>query len=212
MHRTYYEREIFHKFENPARGNIYKQVLSIPKESWTMMGLRNRAGVCPPIRARCRHLRRHLDGSTWRQALHQVWRQLEDDFLDRVVIFGPEFGRNWRGPIPVAGSTPIQRPAMRATIDLAAHLSNRILQNSGIPPTPPPPPPPPPAPPPPRPPALPPVPLRTGRSPPPPRVRLGQAYRYESSFFEIRSGGDAVFNMALDGITVDPDVRDERDP
>ena len=110
MHRTYYEREIFHKFENPARGNIYKQVLSIPKESWTMMGLRNRAGVCPPIRARCRHLRRHSDGSTWRQALHQVWRQLEDDFLDRVVIFGPEFGRNWRGPIPVAGSTPIQRP------------------------------------------------------------------------------------------------------
>ena len=75
-----------------------------------MMGLRNRAGVCPPIRARCRHLRRHSDGSTWRQALHQVWRQLEDDFLDRVVIFGPEFGRNWRGPIPVAGSTPIQRP------------------------------------------------------------------------------------------------------
>ena len=71
---------------------------------------------------------------------------------------------------------------MRATIDLAAHLSNRILQNSGIPP------------------------------PPPPRLRLGQAYRYESSFFEIRSGGDAVFNMALDGITVDPDVRDERDP
>lgn len=179
MHRTYYEREIFHKFENPARGNIYKQVLSIPKESWTMMGLRNRAGVCPPIRARCRHLRRHLDGSTWRQALHQVWRQLEDDFLDRVVIFGPEFGRNWRGPIPVAGSTPIQRPQCVRPL-----IWPPILATGSF---------------------------RTVASPPP-CLRLGQAYRYESSFFEIRSGGDAVFNMAHDGITVDPDVRDERDP